>query len=60
MTTQPIEFRLFNMECCGYLQCWVNPRFMNYCSECGKRVYPQCKSWVTVLDTTAQLRTKEF
>lgn len=36
MTKEMVKFRLFQMPCCGYLLCWVNPRLPTYCPECGK------------------------
>ncbi len=36
-------FRLFLMPCCYHMLCWVNPRFPNYCPECGTHVYPKIK-----------------
>jgi len=55
-SSQRIQFRLFFMECCGHLLCWVNPRFPSYCPQCGKSVYPQCKGWVTDRDDNAVLK----
>lgn len=45
-STERVHFRLLNMQCCGVILCHVNPRFPNYCIECGKHVYPQVKQWV--------------
>lgn len=53
-----VPFRILHMECCGHLLCWVNPRFPTHCPECGKCVYPQVRSWVTLLDTNARLSFK--
>lgn len=47
-TTEMIQFKLFQMECCGHMLCWVNPRFPSYCPQCGKGVYPQVRGWVIV------------
>jgi hypothetical protein len=45
MTTyEIIQFRLFQMPCCGQLLCWVNPRIPNYCPECGAHVILKLKS----------------
>ena len=38
-----VKFRLFSMPCCGQLLCWLNPRFPNYCPECGKHIYLEIK-----------------
>jgi hypothetical protein len=46
--TQLVQFRLIQMPCCGQSVCWVNPRFPNYCPECGKFVYPDVKAAVVV------------
>lgn len=42
--TEQVDFRLFQMPCCGMLYCHVNPRLPNYCPECGERCYIQLKS----------------
>ena len=58
MTTRKLErvtFRLIVMECCSQVLCWVNPRFPNYCPECGKPVYPDVKMWVRKRDDDAEL-----
>lgn len=57
-TTERVPFRYLVMECCGTNICWVNPRFPNYCPECGKRVYPEVRGWVTYKDDNALLKTK--
>jgi hypothetical protein len=44
MTTEKVNFRLFQMPCCGQLLCWVNPRLPNHCPECGLRVYTELKT----------------
>ena len=53
---QNVEFRLINMECCGHLLCWVNPRFPTYCPGCGKMCYPAVRGWVTFKDDGATLQ----
>ncbi len=53
------HFRFIAMPCCGQLLCWVNPRLPNYCPECGKHVYPEVKSCVTVSDNDAWIQFKE-
>lgn len=60
-SNERITFRLIQMErCCNVLLCWVNPRFPNYCPECGKHCYPEVKGWVLETDNTASLRVKHF
>lgn len=44
MTTESVKFRLFAMPCCGYNLCWLNPRFPNWCPECGAAVHAQLKT----------------
>jgi len=53
------DFRLINVECCGVLLCWVNPRLPNYCPECGKRIFPKVKGWVVWRDEQAYITHKE-
>jgi hypothetical protein len=57
MSMERVTFRLMRMPCCGQLLCWVNPRYPNYCPECGKYVFDQIKSCVLVLDSAAMLHT---
>ena len=57
-TTERIPFRLINTECCHTLLCWVNPRFPNYCPECGTRCYPEVRGWVLEKDEQAILKVK--
>lgn len=54
-TTQRVVFRLIQMPCCNFLACWVNPRFPNYCPECGKFVFDKVKGGVLVKDDDAEL-----
>lgn len=56
MITERVHFRLIKTECCGTLLCWVNPRFPNYCPECGTRVYPEVKGMALVTDINAVLK----
>jgi len=56
--TQKVPFRLIVMPCCNFQACWVNPRFPNYCPECGKFVFPEIKGCVTLLDEGAWLKYK--
>ena len=42
-----VPFRLIQMECCGFQACWINPRLPSFCPECGIRVYPYVRGWVT-------------
>lgn len=44
------------MPCCSTLLCWVNPRLPTHCTECGKHIYPQIRSCVTLQDDNATLR----
>lgn len=55
-TTERVPFRLIHTECCGTLLCWVNPRLPSYCPECGKRCYPDVRSWVVASDNDALLK----
>lgn len=50
-----VEFRLFNLSCCGHLLCWVNPRLPTYCPMCGKMIYPNCRGDIVFKDAEAQL-----
>jgi hypothetical protein len=50
-----VHFRLIKTPCCGQLLCWVNPRFPNFCPECGTRIYPDVKQAVIQSDTEAWL-----
>jgi hypothetical protein len=59
-TTQLVPFRLILMPCCGTLLCCVNPRFYNYCPECGKFVASTIKEGVRFSDDAAILKTKEY
>lgn len=53
-----VVFRLIEMPCCKLQFCWVNPRFPNYCPECGKFVYPQVQKGVLVKDEDAFLKVQ--
>jgi hypothetical protein len=52
------DFRIIHTECCGSLLCWVNPRLPMYCPECGTRIYPEVKNWVTWRDDNAHITHK--
>lgn len=54
-TTERVHFRLLKTDCCGTLLCWVNPRFPNYCPECGTRVFPLIRGCVVLSDENATL-----
>lgn len=54
-----VVFRLFDMPCCHFLLCWVNPRFPSHCPECGKLVYPEIKGAVVINDQNATLRYED-
>jgi len=43
-TNERVNFRMFQVPCCGHLLCWVNPRLPNYCPECGKFIYAALKT----------------
>ena len=51
-----IVFRLFNLDCCGHMLCWVNPRYPSYCPNCGLLVYPNIKSQAVIIDDNASIR----
>jgi hypothetical protein len=55
-THERVTFRLIQMPCCGQLLCWVNPRYPNYCPECGTRVLNEIKSCILISDEKAMLR----
>lgn len=38
-TNDYVQFRLIHMPCCHILICWVNPRRLMYCPECGTRIF---------------------
>jgi hypothetical protein len=52
------HFRLIRTECCICLLCWVNPRLPNFCPECGQRIFPDVRSWVTFSDDQAYIKHK--
>lgn len=58
--TEIIPFRLLHMECCHVMLCWVNPRFPNFCPECGQRCFPHVRGWVTHLDPRAILKVEDI
>ena len=53
-----VKFRLIQTPCCNTLLCWVNPRLMNFCPECGERIYMLVKTGDRTLltDENAELR----
>lgn len=57
-TTERVPFRIVQMECCGTMLCCVNPRFYNYCPECGTSVIRHIRGWVTLSDDDATLKYK--
>ena len=59
MSNQRVQFRLIAMPCCAQLLCWVNPRFPNYCPECGKYVFDRVKGCVVDRDDNAWLRLSQ-
>lgn len=38
-----VMLRVLHCPNCGTLIYWINPRFPNYCPECGKHIYPRKK-----------------
>lgn len=57
-TYERVVFRLLKTPCCGALLCWVNPRFPNYCPECGHHIYPDVRGCVLVHDDEAVLEVE--
>lgn len=55
-TYERVTFRLIVMPCCSQQLCWVNPRFPNYCPECGARVFGKIRECVVVTDDNAALK----
>ena len=58
-TTEIVRFQLFRMPCCSQQLCWVNPRFPNYCPECGASVLSKLRedpSLTLFQDSNAQLK----
>lgn len=53
--SERVPFRVVAMECCGTILCCVNPRFYNYCPECGTNVMGRIRSWITDSDMNARL-----
>lgn len=53
--TEYVSFRLLVTPCCGAALCWVNPRFPNYCPECGKSIFPAIRGGVMLHDPDATL-----
>lgn len=61
MHTEFVVFRLLHMPCCGQQVCWINPRWPNYCPECGALIYPKIKqdsNLLLVQDSEAQLKVR--
>ena len=58
MSRQRVHFRLIECPECHVLLCCVNPRFYNYCPECGKFIYPAIKGCVLTEDKTAELKAE--
>jgi len=54
-THERVAFRLIRCPDCGFNLCWVNPRFPNYCPECGGHIYPRVKQFVLNVDEEAVL-----
>jgi hypothetical protein len=55
-----VKFRVFQMPCCGQMLCWVNPRYPNFCPECGDPALLTLKSgeYTRLIDDDAWLRFK--
>jgi len=53
--TMLVQFRLIHMDCCGHQFCNVNPRFFNFCPNCGDRIFPDVRKWVMQFDPEAKL-----
>jgi hypothetical protein len=53
--TERVTFRLIQMPCCGHALCWVNPRFPNFCPQCGNHIFTKVKQGVLLTDTEATL-----
>lgn len=50
-----VHFRLIQMPCCMHLFCNVNPRWPNYCPNCGSHVYPEIRGCALESDQDAML-----
>jgi len=50
-----VHFRLIRMPCCGFLVCWVNPRYPTHCPECGTNIFLEVKQCVMQHDDEAIL-----
>lgn len=61
-TNEKIQFRLFQMPCCSFLCCWVNPRLPTHCPECGKHVLMQLRTgqYTRIQDDDAWLRINGY
>lgn len=59
MSIERVWFRLMICPKCYFSMCWVNPRFPNYCPECGKFIYPEIKEYVSISDDNAMLRYED-
>lgn len=57
--SERVPFKLLRTNCCGALLCWINPRFPNFCPECGARCFPQIRECVLMTDNEAMLRCDE-
>jgi len=53
--TQFVPFRLIQCPDCATMLCWVNPRFPNYCPECGKYIFDKVKFCILQADRNASL-----
>lgn len=54
-----ITFRLIQCPECNVLLCCVNPRFYNYCPECGKFIFDRIRGCVLAKDENATISWRE-
>lgn len=57
-TNERVHFRLIVMPCCKHQFCWINPRWPNYCPECGVFIYPRVRRAAIAEDAEAMLRLR--
>lgn len=55
-----VNFRLYQMPCCGWFLCWVNPKHPRFCPNCGKNVLLEIMSGehTRIADPEAWLRRR--
>ena len=59
LTTERVHFRLVQCPDCTTLLCCINPRYYNYCPECGKHILLRIRECVLVSDPDAILKYDE-